>query len=256
MKFRCLRCGECCSHIRGWIREEDKEFLKDYCYGKLPIIITTPIDKITFPIWDFETKKIIEAKEKLNLDIKLYPSRVVYDLNKDIVIVISYSINADSCPFLQEGKCLIYTRRVFVCKVFPFQVSPFLDTSTDLDGGMMFGACKAINEIINNFDYKNRNKLIKQLYDCFGETFLAAVQYDIVGRWINTTLMKLIKMGLRPALNYPYKYLVKRIEKAKKIDFTKYLITTQIYSRNQIEKLINKFTHYEDAKIMLKKFLR
>lgn len=251
-KFVCRQCGQCCSHIQGLISERDREFLKEYAYGKLPIISLLPIEKTSFPLWDFEAKRFLKGAEENGIDGKIKPARVIFDLNENRTIVVTYSIDSDSCTFLKGGKCVIYGQRAFICRLFPFQHTPFLKMEGDVEKENMFGSCPAILDIIENLEENDKEKMIKSLHESFGDVFLAAVQHDMLTEWMNKKTMELVKRKIiKPALDHPYKFILKRIESSEKIDFTDYLVEKNIYSRRDIDEIITKNEAFFDAKEMI-----
>lgn len=250
VKFKCLQCGKCCSHIRGRISNDEAEFLREYAYGKLPLIQLFPIEKMSFPLFDFEAKRFREWQKEKNIDAKITPSRVIFDLNTNKSIVFTYYMDYDSCPFLKGNKCAIYDKkRSFICRIFPFNKGPFLDTGEEFKKEDMFGSCPGVEKILAELDGTNRKKLVKQLYEAFGDDFLTIIEYDYFTEWINKMVVSLTKeKKVRPALNYPYKYLKKRIENSEKIDLMDFLVKENIKTREEVESLIKRFDNNTDAK--------
>ena len=111
MKFECLKCGECCRNIRGRIEEEDKEFIKTNFFGKMPIIQIFPIENMSLSIWEWEAKKLKKRAEELGIDASIKPFRVLFDLNKNESVIISYFLDHDNCPFLENNACLVLRRQ-------------------------------------------------------------------------------------------------------------------------------------------------
>lgn len=255
-KFKCAQCGECCSHIRGMISEDEKKFLRKYAYGKLPLIQLFPIERMSFPLFDFEAKRFKEWEKEAKVDAKIMPSRVILDLKSGKSIIITYYMDYSSCPFLKMNKCLIYNRkRAFICRLFPFNKGPFLRTGEELRKKDMFGSCPAIKDIISELDDKNRKNLVKQLYSIFGENFLNIIEYDHLTEWINRLVIDLMKEGkIRPAMKYPYKYLLRRIINSEKIDLMDFLVEGGIKTKEEVENLIKRFDNNIDAKENLKEF--
>ena len=143
--FKCQLCGKCCSRIRGRISEDEKKFLEEFAYGKLPLVQLLPVEKMSFPLFDFEAKRFKEWEKEVNIDAKITPSRALFDLNTEKSIIFTYYMDYDSCPFLKDNKCLIYKKkRAFVCRVFPFNKGPFLNTKEEFKKEDMFGTCPAI----------------------------------------------------------------------------------------------------------------
>lgn len=253
-KFKCSACGQCCSRIQGLVSDSERKFIREYGYGKMPLVQIIPVDEMTFPLWDFEATRFKKYQEQKNIDAKIRPSRGIMDLRSNKFIVVTYHMNSESCPFLlKDGKCTIYnTRRAFICHLFPFNRSPFLDLE-EKDSKDMFGKCPNIVAIIDKLNYDDKKTLIKQLYDSFGETFPAAVQHDFVMEWSNKLILELMENKIiKPAINYPYEFLLKRINNSEKTDFMDFLVESNYKTREEVNKLINKFENFEDARKKIK----
>ena len=255
-KFKCIQCGECCAHIRGLISDDDKKFLSEFGYGKLPLVQMHPIEKMSFPLFDFEAKRFLKWAKEVKVETKIEESRVIFDLERNKTIVVTYHMDADSCPFLKEKKCLIYDKyRAFICRLFPFNKGPFLATGEKLSKENMFGSCPAISEIIEKLDDSNLMVFVKRLHEAFGDDFLNIVQFDYMMEFLNKMIIELMKeKKIRPAMNYPYEFLVKRIKNSEKIDLMDFLVSEGIKSRQEVESLIKRFDNNSDARDKLKGF--
>jgi len=230
MKFSCKACGQCCSHIQGFI--PDKETIKELGYGKLPLINLFPVEKLSFPLWDWEAKRFMQTE----IEHKIKPSRIIFDLNSNKTIVVNYSIDSEACTFLKDNKCQIYEKRALVCRFFPFQHGPFL-SSEKPSKQTMFGSCPVISEMFDKLNDEDKKEYVKQLYESFGENLIAIVQNDIITEWSNKMIIELMKKQLiRPAMNYPYDKLLKRVENSEKIDFTDFLKEKNLINKEIIEK--------------------
>ena len=246
--FKCNACGSCCSHIRGMISDEDKDFVNEYAFGKLPVVQLVPAAQMTFPLWDWEAKRFNEWKKDVDVEAEIKPLRVIFDQNSGKSIVLNYFIDSetDACPFLKENKCSIYhTKRAYVCRLFPFNRS-FV---SEKDGQKMFGECGAMERIIPEIpsDYE---KMVKFLNAAFPDGSLEnAVQNDLIIEWSNKVIVELIKTKIiRPAVNHPYEFLLKRIALSEKIDFTDFLFGCGYKKEEEIRDLIWKFDNNEFAK--------
>ena len=258
-KFKCNACVACCSHIRGIIPKEDKEFIKEHAFGKMPVVQLVPIGQMTFPLWDWEAKRFEEWQREVNVDARIKPLRAIMDLNSNKAIILTYFMDSvtDACPFLKSNKCSIYhTKRAYVCRLFPFNRSPFLD-----QGGMhlkedMFGDCGAMEHILPQIpgDFSN---MIKFLNEAFPDgSFLNAVQNELVVEWANKTIIDLMrKKIIKPAMNYPYNFLLRRIENSQKIAFSDFLVEVGYLTEGEKEDLINRFDDNLDAKAKIKENL-
>ncbi len=254
--FACGACGTCCSHIRGWIPKEEKEFIKEHAFGKLPVIQIMPIEQMTFPLWDWEAKRFRNWQTQANVDAKIEPLRVIFDLKSGKTIVLTYSMNPETgaCPFLRNNKCSIYhTRRAYVCRLFPFNKSPFSDRNEKKEN--LFGNCGAMEKILPAIP-DEFGEMVKFLNNAFPDgSFLDAVQNDLIAEWANRIVVDLIRKNtIKPAVNYPYRFLVKRVRNSQKTDFTDFLTESGYFGRKEMENLINRFDINADAREKLSDF--
>jgi|TARA_Y100000310_G_scaffold310891_1_gene356641 Fe-S-cluster containining protein len=253
--FKCNQCGSCCSHIRGMMPEEDKEFIQKMAYGKLPLVQLAPIEKMSFPLWDWEASRFKKWQHEVNVDGKIYPSRGILDLNSNKAIIVTYFMDADACPFLKDEKCSIYyTKRAYVCRLFPFNRGPFLEVGDKPKKENMFGTCGAMDPLIPLIP-ETYDDMIIFLSKAFPDgSFENAVEFDYINEWVNKTIVDLMKKKLlRPAMNYPYDFFLKRFSNAEKIDFTDFLEQSGYIESK--EELIKKFDENNDAKEKINEFL-
>ena len=259
-KFKCNACGSCCSHIRGIVPKEDREFIKQHAFGKLPVVQLVPAERMTFPLWDWEAKRFSEWQHEVNVDARIKPLRAIMDLNSNKAIILTYFMDSetDACPFLKENKCSIYhTKRAYVCRLFPFNRSPFLSQDgMGLKEGM-FGECGAMEHILPKIP-DDFNKMIKFLNEAFPDgSFLNAVQNDIIVEWANKTIIDLMKEKIiKPVMNQPYNFLLRRIEIAKKADFTDFLVESGYLTENEMQDLIKRFDGNTDATEKISQFAK
>ena len=258
-KFKCNACGSCCSHIRGIIPKEDGEFIKEHAFGKLPVVQLVPVEQMTFPLWDWEAKRFMEWQHEANVDAKIKPLRAIMDLNSNKAIILTYFMDGetDACPFLKDSKCSIYhTKRAYVCRLFPFNRGPFMQQKGMALKESLFGECGAMERILpqvpDDFD-----KMIKFLNEAFPDgSFINAVQNDIIIEWANKAIIDLIRKNIiKPAINYPYEFLLKRIKNSDKIDFTDFLVEIGYLAEKEKEGLIGRFDGNLDAIERIKPFL-
>ena len=240
--FNCNACGTCCSHIKGFISNSEKEFLKEYAFGKLPVIQLTEVEKMTFPLWDWEANRFKQWQNEVNIDANIKPLRVIFDQISNKTIVLTYFMDSytDACPLLKDDKCLIYkTKRAYVCRLFPFNKS-HLQPNTDPIN--LFGSCGAMEKILPNLP-KDKDELIKFLNETFpNKEFLNAIQNDLIVEWSNKIIIDLIKnKTIRPAINHPYDFIKKRINDSEKIDFTNFLVESNYLNEEEKNRLIESF---------------
>lgn len=258
-KFQCNACGTCCSHIRGIIPKEDRDFIKEHAFGRLPVVQLVPVERMTFPLWDWEAKRFMEWQHEANVDANIKPLRAIFDLNSNKAIVLTYFMDSetDACPFLKENKCSVYhTKRAYVCRLFPFNRSPFIRDVAHFKEGL-FGECGAMEKIIPQLP-DDFGEMIKFLSEAFpDESFLNAVQNDIIVEWANNIVIDLMrKRIIKPALNYPYDFLLKRMLNAEKIDFTDFLVQSGYMDEGEKNSLIERFDGNIDASEKISRFSR
>ena len=258
-KFKCNACGKCCSHIRGIVPREDREFLKENVFGKMPVVQLVPVEQMTFPLWDWEAKRFLEWQNDANVDARIKPLRAIFDLKSNKAIILTYFMDSetDACPFLNQNKCSIYhTKRAYVCRLFPFNRGPFMNQdSMQLKDGM-FGECGAMEHILPQVP-EEFNEMIKFLYEAFPDgSFINAVQNDIVVEWANRTIVDLMRENIiKPAMNYPYSFLLKRIANAEKTDFTDFLVDAGYFTEKEKQELIGRFDGNTDAQLKLRQYV-
>jgi Fe-S-cluster containining protein len=249
-KFKCNACGSCCSHIRGFVPQQDRDFLKEHVFGKMPVVQLVPVEQMTFPLWDWEAKRFKEWGEEVKIDPRVNPLRVIFDLNTNKTIVLTYFMDSetDACPFLNDKKCSIYhTKRAYVCRLFPFNRGPFIEHGMALKDGM-FGDCGAMEKILPQVP-DDMKKMVSFLKNAFpDESFVNAVQNDLVIEWSNKIIIDLVKNKvIRPAMNYPYDFLIKRISNSEHIDFTDFLIQADYMTLEEKDNLIKRFDSNSEA---------
>ncbi len=224
MKFNCIKCGECCSNIRGRIDGDEKEFIESNFFGKMPIVQLVPVDKMSLSLWGWEADKLVERAKELGIDAEIKPFRVVFDLKENKSIVISYFLDHDNCPFLKDNECLCYEDRPLVCKQFPIQ-------TVSLEDKPVLAKCPALKDV----GVMRR----EEMKDYFGESYDAAVKNDSVIEWHNMKVMELIKEGkVKPVKDYPFNFLLKRVGNSEKMNFTDYILDKGIADKGEIDKII------------------
>ncbi len=253
--FKCCSCGRCCSQIRGFTSESERQFIEEYGYGKLPLIQLVPPQEMTFPLWDFEAKRFKEYEKEFNIDAQIKPSRGVFDLNSNRFIVFTYQMNTqDACPFLEEnGKCIAYkTKRAFICHLFPLNRSPYLKLEENNYEGL-FGSCHTLDQFKEKFNLNDKKTLIRQLHQSLGDSLLNAIQHDYIMEWSNNIIIELMKQNkIKPAVNHPYQFLKKRIQNSEHMDLTEFLIEVGFKTREEINQLIQNFETLTQAKEILR----
>ena len=99
--------------------------------------------------------------------------------------------------------------------------------------------------------------MIKFLNEAFPDgSFINAVQNDIIVEWANKAIIDLMgKKIIKPAMNHPYKFLLRRIENADKTDSTDFLVEAGYATESEMHGLIKNFDDNTGAKEKIAKFL-
>ncbi len=257
-RFQCSACGECCSHIRGFIPSEDRKFIEEFAFGKLPVVQLVPVERMTFPLWDWEAKRFEGWSDEIGKDARIKPLRAILDLNSNTAIIMSYFMESvgDACPLLENKKCSIYhTKRAYVCRLFPFNKSPFSFSGKAVPS-QLFGECGAMEKLLPALP-EELKELIPFLEHAFPDgSFLNAVQNDLIIEWANRIIIDLMKAKkIRPAMNLPYAELLERVDRARKIDFTDFLVECGHLQREEMDALIGRFDENSEAKEKIAPFL-
>ena len=225
----------------------------------MPVVQLVPVEHMTFPLWDWEAKRFMEWQHEADVDANIKPLRAIFDLNSNKAIILTYFMDGktDACHFLKNNKCSIYhTKRAYVCRLFPFNRGPFINQKGMQLKEEIFGECGAMEHILPQVP-DEFEKMIKFLYEAFPDgSFLNAVQNDIIIEWTNKTIVDLMrKKIIKPAMNYPYNFLLKKIMNAEKIDFTDFLVESHYLTERERQDLIKRFDDNLDAQEKISQFL-
>ena len=91
MRFDCLKCGHCC---RNLLHKK---------YEIITGVSLTPEETGLFP------------------QEHIFPSTGIGHYGRPKKI-ITYQLNLNTCPYLQEQRCTIYDRRPLACRAYPFEM--------------------------------------------------------------------------------------------------------------------------------------
>jgi len=149
-------------------------------------------------------------------------------------------MDSDACPFLKDKNCSIYyTKRAYVCRLFPFNRGPFLDVGDKPRKENMFGTCGAMDPLMPLIP-ETYDDMVKFLSKAFPDgSFENAIQFDYITEWVNRTIVDLMKKKmLRPAINYPYEFFLKRFNNTEKIDLFCRKSERTWYPKDKIEEFV------------------
>jgi len=143
-KFSCKNCGACCT--------------KFSVIGALPF-------------FEWEVEGIIEEAKILGVSLDIRPINLMFDEISGIYFFPQYGMFNEPCPFHVPGKCLIHSKRPYVCRMFPLIKTPSID-GTEVDFGWFsycpnFDMPKLVEE--TNYEKLNQKILNKKFQESFGE---------------------------------------------------------------------------------------
>ncbi len=142
--------------------------------------------------------------------------------------------------------------------MYPFQRSPFLKVEQPAIPETILGTCPVTDKILREMP-KEFNEMLKFFYKYFKTdgAFYNIVQNDLIIEWMTKTIVEMCKnKTIRPAANYPYKYLIKRMENSRKIVLTEFLVQEKIYTKQQMDDMLRRFDQNIDAKEKIENYLK
>jgi len=172
MKFKCKECGECCKVFGDVSRH-------------LPLFE-----------WEVERYKKIAVNKKLNFK----PVQYLLDEKTGIVFVYLYGMTNEPCPFLENNKCSIYSKRALICGQFPLLWTAKFHTKNEF-GASCFSECpnfdckKEFDSKFSGKDSISKIEIDKYLEEIYGNCFEFALQSNAIGREVLEIIKKHDKNG-------------------------------------------------------------
>jgi Fe-S-cluster containining protein len=145
MKFKCKRCGKCCSNAKNLALFE----------------------------WEAERLRKHGAKIRAGHTIELNGSR--------IVLFWTLESNGKKCPFLTKRGCLVYNKRPLVCRSFPFMTSGI--TSKNLEKTLSKECDNLVIPFSYGVKMSKKDAL-KALSQSYNGSFSSSVILDTAREWI------------------------------------------------------------------------
>ena len=145
MKFKCKRCGKCCSNIKN----------------------------IALFEWEAERLRKHGAKIRPGHTVDLNGSR--------IVLLWTLESNGRKCPFLTKRGCLIYDKRPLVCRSFPFMNSGLAAKNLEK---VLSKDCENMILPFSYGVKMNKKDAIKALSNSYNGSYSSSVQLDTAREWL------------------------------------------------------------------------
>ena len=200
-KFNCAMCGKCCRVLRNFneLGEEEKALRKKEYQNtneKTIFYILPEIEKASLALFEFEVEHLKQLAKEKNIVLKIAPLKGF--LSSDgTPIIFNWMLDHDSCPFLENNRCLIYDDRPLVCQSFPL----FTSAASALEGEkkiMIFPSnlcpsMKATSEITGQMTFDDFRKKLCEVY---GDIFPGSVKFDLTNFFIEKYIEALMQKGL------------------------------------------------------------
>ncbi len=235
MKFKCKKCGSCCRNLR------DKN-----------------TDFVGLPLFEWEAKELKKLAKERGIKINIEPADIVFEEKSKLYPCAKFLLKQESCPFLLNDKCTIYSKAPIVCKAFPLQKNPLI-SKNECDFSA-FIECK-------NFDFRkffkssfnlsegdeyriSREKITSEYLKTFGEEILVyATIQGLINSYIIQSITHLIKEGKIKLTSISST----DTKKYPVTPFFEFLKKAGICDEKAKKDLIKELTNYDKVKQIIKK---
>lgn len=182
IKFKCLKCGECCKNIS----DADSK-------------------SKGLPLFEWELDSIKKLAEEKKIKIELKPIDIIFDKKSKLYFCTGYIIPIEPCIFLKNNGCLIHKNRPLICKAFPIAKSPeFIKEVPNLS---CFSKCPnldCMNFLKNSLGLEEgkpfsltKEKMIEKYKQAFDkETLEASFNRDNIFNYIESIIQTLSDEGI------------------------------------------------------------
>jgi len=238
-------CGKCCRVLRNFseLGEEEKALRKkDYqnTNEKTIFYILPEIEKTSLALFEFEVERLKQLAKEKNIVLKIAPLKGVLS-SSGTPVIFNWMLDHDSCPFLENNRCLIYEDRPLVCRSFPLYTS----VASALEGEkkiMIFPSnlcpsMKATSEISGQMTIDEYSKKLGEVY---GDIFSDSVKFDLTNFFIEKYIEALMQMGL---INMTSKIskdeFVNRCQKSS-LSLFEFMLQKRLARKEELEDLPNR----------------
>jgi len=163
MKFKCKRCGKCCSNI-----------------GNLALFE-----------WEAERLKKYSVRIKPSIVLESNGSRIILQWGLE-------GKNKKHCPFLTKRGCIIYEQRPLVCRSFPFMKSGF--DSKNLEK-ILSKNCTNLTIPFKYGTKMKKKEAIDALSETYGDSFSSVIRMDAAREWVKQLFEYSTKSEVTPQEN-------------------------------------------------------
>lgn len=249
-KFECSKCGNCCRTFSFSDKEEMPYFDED---GLICI------NHLTLPLYDWEVE-VFKNNGKGDLVV---PYKIIFDNKNNRNIVLQYTLSENTCPFLGESSCAVYSNRPSTCRMFPCAIR-LGEVDKDGKGGIevftFTNHCfseLSRKEILGMIGLDKDNssdmgsvRVNKNIYSRYGDLYVHCLVKDIIDKTLMKFVQSLVDNGeIEPAKSgYPIKFLEKKINNAEFVNIS------NLYRQLKGEALADSYgIMFEQVKLIINK---
>lgn len=229
MKFECKGYADCCRNLKNASKERAEKFAS---VGVLNLAADPA--NIALPVFDWEIGKMKDIAKETGRYISVKPLWVAID-HKDRPVVVMWNLDHNDCPFLSGNDCTIYSDRPTICRSFPVTGSGFIQASSGKNDIKIASstACRCWKEQIGDLGKMTVSDMYKTFYGIFGESYLAALKYDMQFVFVTRVIQDLVDKGKIKPVYVDKKRLEKILQKGS-VGFSGFLDTEKILTHEQL----------------------
>lgn len=244
-RFVCKQCGDCCKNFSIQLSEEAKD----------EKIIFYLEDKVSMVLWEWEKNELIKEAETRDIYFAAKPVSFFFDKISNTPVLLSWTMSHDSCPFLSDGKCSIYDKRPFVCRMFPLVKSGLFDFVFGKEVLLPKSICEndKIKELLEG--RMDISEYAKRMRNYYGETFTNAVQYDMINFHFANLIKNLSEKNIIKPIISPKHLALLRYKENTVMTFFEFLIGAGVETEENIQGKIELFKSLKEADEFIQKFV-
>jgi Fe-S-cluster containining protein len=235
--FECNKCGKCCTDLLGKFGdiEEDRK-ITEKSNSQGPIYTLLPVEKHGLILNEWERKECEEKARQLGVELNLQPNGALFDENQNLLLVISWNMMNEQCPFLHDDNyCRIYSSRPIVCKKYPILGLPELDETGTINIASIIGNCPCTDLTLFDIKQGKPSKIRDLFVEYFSESFFYALLERMFLKYSLLLVEELTNANLfKPVKSRPFNYFKKKIQKAKVMGIEEFLLETNIPNKKQL----------------------
>jgi len=202
-KFECSMCGKCCRELKGFKLSDERQkeiFLKE----RDDMIKNTPLYTFQKPedegmaLYEWEVTRLKDIASAKGFDLKIKPRYGMLS-NMGTVIVVTWMLDYDICPFLENNKCSIYKNRPLICQAFPFYKTIYDAIKTDKKLKSLEIGPLSCPKRIEMKELSGTTMMFgqwkKTMYEVYGETFIGSSKSDFIKVFDEELIEELVRRG-------------------------------------------------------------